>query len=72
MDAKPNDVVIKTKYGIYKLELEVINSNKIKYKRSYLLNNGLYEKGEYEEFRIIKEQISRIDNSKIVLKKLTY
>lgn len=71
IDAKPNDVVMNTIYGIYKFELEVINSGKIKYKRSYLLNNGLYGKEEYEEFRKFKEQINRIDNSKIVLKKTT-
>jgi hypothetical protein len=69
VDAKPTDVIIDSKFGTYKTKLEVISPNKMKYKRSYLLNDAIYEKEDYEEFRKFCEQINRNDNSKIVLKK---
>lgn len=69
VDSKPTDVIIDSKFGTYKIKLEVLTPYKIKYKRSYLLNNGIYEKEDYEEFRKFHEQINRNDNLKIVLKK---
>lgn len=71
LDSKPDDVQISSKFGTYKLEIFVISSNLIKYKRSYLLNNGTYDKETYEEFRTFIEKINRLDNSKIAIKKTT-
>ena len=68
VDAKPEDIVINSKFGTYKMELKMINDTKFSYKRSLLLNKGMYDKSEYEEFRVFKEQIARADNAKIVLK----
>ena len=68
IDAKPNNIVIDSKFGIYKMELIWANDTKIIYKRSLLLKKGIYDKTQYEEFRTFKEQIARADNAKIVLK----
>lgn len=67
IEAKPDNYVIDEKYGTYKMELKVVNATKLIYKRSYLLKKGLYDKSDYENFRKFKEQIAKIDNSKIVI-----
>ena len=69
IDAKPNNFEIKDKFGEYKTELIVVNPSKLIYKRSFLLNKGLYEKSEYENYRKFREQIAKADNSKILLTK---
>ncbi len=69
IDAKPNNFEIKDKYGEYKAEITVVNPSKIIYKRSLLINKGLYEKSDYENYRKFREQIAKADNSKIVLTK---
>jgi len=69
IDAKPSNFEIKDKFGEYKTELIVVNPTKLLYKRSFLLNTGLYEKSEYENYRKFREQIAKADNSKILLTK---
>jgi transglutaminase-like putative cysteine protease len=68
VDSKPEDIVIYSKFGTYKMELTKINEGKFIYKRSLLFNKGMYDKSEYDEFRAFNEQIARADNAKIVLK----
>ncbi len=69
VEAKPQDILISDKFGIYKMELKSLSDNKLLYKRSYLLNKGSYQKEEYEKFRSFSEQVSRADNVKIIFKK---
>ena len=67
IDAKPNNFVLKDKYGEYNAEIVVVSPTKIIYKRSFLLKKGYYDKSEYENFRKFIEQIAKADNSKIAL-----
>lgn len=69
IDAKPSNFEIKDKFGEYKTELVVVNPSKLIYKRSFLLNKGLYDKSEYENYRKFREQIAKANNSKILLTK---
>ncbi|MEC4004688.1 DUF3857 domain-containing protein [Flavobacterium sp. SUN052] len=69
LDAKPDNIEIKEKFGTYKIELTILNPNKILYKRSLIINQGIYDKSEYENYRKFREQIAKADNSKIVLTK---
>lgn len=71
IEAKPNDIQIHNKFGIYTMELKIISPTKLLYKRSYLLNKGYYQKDEYENFRSFSEQVSKADNAKIILKRIT-
>lgn len=71
IEAKPNDIQINNKFGIYTMELKIISPTKLLYKRSYLLNKGYYQKDEYENFRSFSEQVSKADNAKIILKRIT-
>ena len=69
LEAKPDNLELKDKFGTYKMELVVLSPNKLLYKRSFLANKGYYEKEEYENYRKFREQIAKADNSKIVLTK---
>ncbi len=69
IDAKPSNFDIKDKFGEYKTEIVIVNPTRLIYKRSFLLNKGLYEKSEYENYRKFREQIAKADNSKILLTK---
>ncbi len=69
IDAKPNNVIINDKFGEYKLELIVLNSTTLKYKRTFLLKKGIYDKSEYEAYRKFSEQIAKADASKILITK---
>lgn len=71
IDAKPDNFEEKNKFGSYKTEYNLIDENKIQYKRTYQINPGFYEKSEYDSFRKFKESISKMDNAKIVLIKKT-
>ncbi|SFB04118.1 protein of unknown function [Flavobacterium swingsii] len=67
VEASPNNVELKTKFGEYKTEIVVKANNKLIYKRTMLINKGLYSKTEYDEYRLFMEQVNRNDNSKIIL-----
>ncbi|WP_394759899.1 DUF3857 domain-containing protein [Flavobacterium sp.] len=69
IDAKPENYIIKDKFGEYKTEIIILNSQKIIYKRSLLVNKGVYQKEDYENYRKFREQIAKADNSKLVLTK---
>jgi hypothetical protein len=69
IEAKPENVTIKTDFGEYKTELAVINESQIVYKRTFQSNSGSYDKKDYENFRKFKEQIAKNDNAKIALVK---
>jgi len=68
--AQPNSFELVTKFGNYQIESKVEGDNKIIYKRRLLINKGIYDKAEYEEFRKFKEQIAKNDNSKILIQKI--
>ncbi len=69
LEAKPDNFIIDDKFGTYKMELIVVNPSKLIYKRSFLLKRGSYDKTEYDNYRKFKEQVAKIDNSKIVITK---
>ena len=61
---------LKGKFGEYKTEIIKIDNNKLVYKRSMFLNKGKYSNKEYDEYRLFMEQVSRNDNTKIILTKI--
>ncbi|MEO8516573.1 MAG: DUF3857 domain-containing protein [Flavobacterium sp.] len=71
VEAKPDNFILKDKFGEYRIEITTINSQKLLYKRSLLINKGLYGKSEYDNFRKFREQIARADNSKMIITKKT-
>lgn len=67
IEAQPDDVKVKDKFGEYQLEIQQITPEQLVYKRTLHINEGHYENSEYENYRKFKEQIARADNSKMVL-----
>lgn len=67
IEAKPDNFELNDKFGYYKTEYSLVSENEIKFKRTYQINPGLYDKNEYETFRKFKETIAKMDNAKIVL-----
>ena len=69
VEAKPNDMTVTEKFGEYKTEYIMVKPNEMVYKRSLIINDGLYETADYESYRLFREKIARNDNAKIVLVK---
>ncbi|MGX7667411.1 DUF3857 domain-containing protein [Flavobacterium pedocola] len=67
IEALPQDTEVTDVFGEYKVKIEKISASKILYKRTFLLKAGKYEKEHYEGFRKFKEQLAKLENSKIVL-----
>jgi hypothetical protein len=67
VEAKPDNYILKDKFGEYKMEITTINAQKLLYKRSLLMNKGIFDKSEYDDFRKFREQIAKADNSKLVI-----
>ncbi|NUY82592.1 DUF3857 domain-containing protein [Flavobacterium sp. MAH-1] len=67
VEAKPANVTIKEKYGSYRLEIESISPNQIRYRRMFTMQVGYYPNNEYEGFRKFLEQVAKADSSKMVL-----
>ncbi len=68
IEAKPDDVDLKTKFGTYSFSISTINDELV-YKRKLLMIEGVHPKEEYVNYRSFRKQIKKLDNSKIILKK---
>ena len=60
---------IETKFGNYAISILKEGDRKIRYKRKFLLKEGLYPKEEYKEFSKFIRQVNSNDNLKIVFNK---
>ncbi|WP_348076032.1 DUF3857 domain-containing protein [Flavobacterium sp.] len=69
VEAKPENTEWISKFGTYKIEISNLSPTKFLYKRSLLMNKGYYDKLEYENYRLFREKIAKIDNSKLVITK---
>jgi len=69
IEAMPQDVEFKSKYGEYQLQIVKNSDATLTYKRTLLIKNGFYNKSEYDEYRLFREQIARNDNAKIIVTK---
>lgn len=69
IEALPNPIDIKEKFGEYTAVCELKDNNQLVYKRTFSLNKGLYEKEDYDLYRQFREKIARNDNAKAVLLK---
>ncbi|OCB71129.1 transglutaminase [Flavobacterium glycines] len=66
----PDNFELKGKFGECKTEVVKKEDGSLVYKRSLLVNKGVYSSAEYEDYRLFMEQISRNDNAKIILTKI--
>ena len=66
IEALPDNIIIENKFGMYKFEIKTTN-NFINFTRILVIKQGIYDKSEYENYRQFMEQITKHDNSKILL-----
>jgi hypothetical protein len=67
IEAMPNNIELKSKFGEYKITFIKKEDNTIQYIRSMLEIKGVYTNKEYDEYRLFMEQVNKNDNAKIVL-----
>jgi hypothetical protein len=67
IESIPQSKVIETKFGTYKMEVTVKNEQRLLYKREFVLNDGVFPKEDYKDFRDFYKEVSRNDNAKIAL-----
>lgn len=70
IEARPENVAFKEKFGEYKAEYSVTGDGKLIYKRSLQINDGLYTNTDYEPYRQFREKVAKSDSAKIVLIKI--
>lgn len=66
VEASPNKKEIVNKFGEYVIDFSIEN-NKITYQRKLLIRKGNYSKEDYNLYREFRRNVSKLDNSKIVL-----
>lgn len=62
----PEKVSLKDKFGEYHSEV-ILKNNNLFYTRKIVVNDGVFTKDDYEAFRKFREQISKLENIKIIV-----
>jgi hypothetical protein len=63
----PEKVALSTKFGTYSFEMIKIDDHNYLFKRSLKIISGNFQKEDYESYRNFRKEISKHDNSKIIL-----
>lgn len=67
IESLPKSVSLKSIFGSYTTDITKLNDSTILYKRIHIVNQGIFPKEEYNNFRKNRKKIARKDNSKIIL-----
>jgi transglutaminase-like putative cysteine protease len=67
IEAMPSDVSYETKFGSYSFSITKKDEQTLQYKRTIKIQDGLYPKEEYKNYRKFIKKIVKYDGSKIVL-----
>lgn len=70
IETLPEDKILETKFGVYKMSLEKISESKILYKRTFEMPKGDYKKEDYNTYRSFIRKITKADKTSIVLIKI--
>ena len=70
VDSMPDNLSISGKFGDYSFKIVQLNDTQIVYSRKHIIKKGIWDKNEYENYRVFKEQISKADNCKVVISKI--
>ncbi len=63
----PDNISIKTKFGDYELNFQLTDKNILIVKRSIEIKKNKFQKSDYKEFTAFLDDISRSDQTKIIL-----
>lgn len=67
IESLPKGQSLETDFGSYTTEISVIDNSKIKYKRTFIINDGEFPKEDYAAFRTFYKEVSKLDNAKVAL-----
>lgn len=67
IEAIPNNISIENKFGSYHVEIEKKGEHGLVYKRQFVIKDGEFPKEDYEAFREFNIEVSKHDNTKVVL-----
>lgn len=67
IEAIPENINIKNKFGVYEISIEKLSPTKLKYTRSLYIKKGSYPASDYNEYRNYLKQIAKHDKTKTVL-----
>ncbi|QDO95632.1 DUF3857 domain-containing protein [Formosa sediminum] len=67
VEALQAPIKLETKFGTYTMSIEDLNNGTLRYKRRLQIDKGIYPKEDYEAYRDFWINISKYDNSKMVL-----
>lgn len=67
IESIPAKISFSNKFGHYEFEVKITNEKQLLYTRTFSLNSGVYQKTEYEDYRLFLEQVEKNDQAKIVL-----
>jgi hypothetical protein len=67
VEAKPDDRQIISQFGSYTIRT-TIEGKKLVYKRKLVLNNGAYSVEKYADLTAFFNEVSSLDNSKVIFK----
>jgi len=67
IEAIPNNISIENKFGSYHVEIEKKGEHELVYKRQFVIKDGEFPKEDYEAFREFNIEVSKHDNTKVVL-----
>ncbi|RXR21359.1 DUF3857 domain-containing protein [Flavobacterium amnicola] len=65
--SQPENIKIDSKFGTYNVEISVLSSNRMLYKRELLIKKGNYLASEYEDYRKFRELVAKNDNLKTII-----
>ena len=71
IDSLPEPVSIENKFGSYSFSVEIISENTIEYRRTFILKKGTFPVSDYRKYRTFLRKVSKLDQSKILLKQNT-
>ncbi|PVW17094.1 DUF3857 domain-containing protein [Marixanthomonas spongiae] len=71
IDSLPEAVSIENKFGSYSFSVTEISENTIQYKRTFILKKGVFPATDYKKYRAFLRTVSKLDQSKILLKQNT-
>ncbi len=70
VDGLPEDTVLETKFGKYRIGFSINDENELLYTRNIQINKGEYPASEYENYRDFLRTIARLDKTKVLLKQI--
>tara|TARA_R100000306_G_scaffold12304_3_gene14819 strand:- start:50089 stop:51993 length:1905 start_codon:yes stop_codon:yes gene_type:complete len=71
VDSLPEPVSIENKFGSYSFSVSKISENTIEYRRNFILKKGTFPASDYRKYRAFLRKVSKLDQSKILLKQNT-